>query len=85
VPGQQHRVGQEGHELPEVVRTALPEVGGRVGDDTCGDARGVRELRVDRALPAHRDERDVAFEAGGVQSLEALPGPEPAEQAHDDE
>ena len=42
-------------------------------------------LDVKLADPALLPRILAAFEAGGVQSLEALPGPAPAEQAHDDE
>ena len=76
--GEQHGVGQERREFPQVGRTALAQVGERLGGHPGRDGGQCHEFRVGRRFAAERDQR----QAGGPQPGNPL-GPRlaPAEQA----
>jgi hypothetical protein len=79
--GQRDRIRQEPGELPQVLRTAVAQVGVRLGDDAALDGRQPHQFGVGRGLAAEHDRRHA-----GVQDPRqaVLPGPLPAEDAHHD-
>ncbi len=80
--GEQHRVGEEGVQLRQVVGAALRQVGVRLGRDPRRRRGQLHHLGVRRHLPAQADQRR---RAGPEQVQPLLEVPVPAEHPDDDD
>ena len=85
VPLEQHGVGHEPQQVLEILRSAVDQIGERLGHRGAGHRRERRHLGVGDRLAAEGQQRDTQPETCGAQVVEPLlPGLAAPEQANQD-